>query len=467
MHSYRISLFFILLTITIWYALQPTPAQAQFQPPDNVTLTILRLNSPGGSTFIDPSTNRPVPCTQAVDEIARSYGCTADSTKPYPFDTSTITIGIDGASGPDNLYYGYPYLWDVVTEEYGLHLGSQQNKPLAGVKAQAIAARAYLYQRIYDAARYPDTLNNSAQFHVFLPYAYETRLTTDEQRQRLQEAMQARLYLTPPSNPLPIVALYGTDNPEYTAQGLPEGSGEGAEGNGYNPRLSVWDPISAAYGEMDGTANGGMSSKGASRWSFGHTSSRGPVAANDAQYPHDVQGFGDFWSVRWDDAFQILTHYYTGIHIRDANNPATALTPAYRWVPLQTGLLFACAGRDSTVTVTVQNTGTVAWPANSAIPRFTNLGEAAAAETSAPQAAALPNELLPGEVDVVNLLLRVAAPGLYRYRLDFYLASVGLLHEQSPPWPRYEEFMVQVDECAYGLYTPMVMSTELATFSSH
>jgi hypothetical protein len=207
----------------------------------------------------------------------------------------------------------------------------------------------------------------------------------------------------------------------------------------------------------------GLSQNGAGRWARGSESYRCDPHPAPCEPPPDppLQA----WSVRWQDVFQTLIHYYTGIHIRDANNPATILTPAYRWVPLQTGLLFACAGRDSMVTV--QNTGTVAWPANSAIPSFTNLGEAAAVEASAPQAAALPDELLPGKVTVVNLLLRVAAPGLYRYRLDFYLAGVGWLHDQSPRWARYEEFIVEVTDCAYGLYTPMVMSTELATFFSH
>jgi hypothetical protein len=76
-----------------------------------------------------------------------------------------------------------------------------------------------------------------------------------------------------------------------------------------------------------------MSSKGASRWGFGHTSSRGAVAESNLLYPHDSGGYGDFWSARWDSAFQILTHYYTGIDIRDANG--NIVTPEYRWNPLK------------------------------------------------------------------------------------------------------------------------------------
>ena len=58
---------------------------------------------------------------------------------------STVTIGIDDVSGPDNAAYAVPYLWDVVATEYGLHLGSRGNKPLSGVEAQAIAARTYSF----------------------------------------------------------------------------------------------------------------------------------------------------------------------------------------------------------------------------------------------------------------------------------------------------------------------------------
>src|SRR4030095_9012420 len=111
---------------------------AQYTAPDNVTLTIYRLERTGVRT--DP----PTPCTKDDITIARSYGCTAITDDPdhaYPFDTSEITIGIE-----DEIYNGVQqgYLQNVVATEYDLGSGSQGNKPLAGVKAQAIAARTYI-----------------------------------------------------------------------------------------------------------------------------------------------------------------------------------------------------------------------------------------------------------------------------------------------------------------------------------
>lgn len=190
---------------------------------------------------------------------------------------------------------------------------------LSAVEAQAIAARTYIYQRMEYIGQY-GTPNNSTLFQVFVPYHYDT--LTDAQKARVQAATAARVYMTEASSTYPIEALYGADNPGSTAQGN-------------RPYLkSVPDPISAAYGSWDGTGNGGMSSKGASRWSFGHTSSWGPVAVDDPNYPHDVNGLGDFWSVYFAEAAQILTHYYTGVHLRDAESLAV-FTPNYRWNPLQ------------------------------------------------------------------------------------------------------------------------------------
>jgi len=200
----------------------------------------------------------------------------------------------------------------LCTEEVAITMSSRGNKPLPTVKAQAIAARTYVY------FRHGLTINNSTQYQVFVPYYFDT--LTSAQQQRVDEAVSDVWYMTLPNSTDPIDALYGADNGATTLQGST------------SYLKSVPDPISAAYGSPNGTLNGGMSSRGASRWGFGHTSSRGPDYETSPNYPHDSNGDGDFWSVRYDWARQILTHYYTGIHIRDASG--TILTPAYRWVPL-------------------------------------------------------------------------------------------------------------------------------------
>ena len=302
-----------------------TPVHAQFDPPDNVKLIMYQLNPGSGSIAVNSETGKPVLCAKDDPDIAQSYGCTAISeganrTPPYPFISSTITISIDGVDGPDNNLYAYPYLWDVASQELDMN-GSQGNKPPSAVKAQLIAARTYIYQRMTYINQY-GTPNNSNQFQVFLPYHYTSTLTSAQQNRVRTEATD-RFYLSRDGNSDPIEALYGADNPAETVAGN-------------RPYLqSVADPISAVYGVVDGTRNGGMSSKGVSRWSFGHTSSRGPVASGDPPYPHDINGNGEFWSVRWVHSPQILTHYYTGVHIRDANSGNAIVTPAYRWVPLR------------------------------------------------------------------------------------------------------------------------------------
>jgi hypothetical protein len=158
-------------------------------------------------------------------------------------------------------------------------------------------------------------------------------------------------------NANPIEALFGADNPGVTSPGN-------------RPYLkSVTDPISQPYGVTDGTLLGGMSSKGASRWSFGHTSSKGAVGTTHPNYPHDVDGNGDFWSVKYDAASRILTHYYTGVHIRD--NTAAVASPGDRWTPLQISWAGVCPalmlhGQNCAASVQVQNTGVSDWNCSSA-----------------------------------------------------------------------------------------------------
>lgn len=317
MSAYPSRLLIIVLGTILLFMVNAESALAQYTSPQDVTLAMYRLVEGSGALYKDPITRQNVPCTKDEPEIAQSYGCTAitegaNRTPPYPFTSSTITISIDGSNGPDNNRYVYPYLWDVVPQELDMN-GSQGNKPLAAVKAQMIAARTYIYQRLTYIDQY-GTPNNSTQFHVFLPYRYQA--LTPLQRVRVQAAALERLYLSEANSTYPLEALYGADNPADTVAGN-------------RPYLqSVPDPISAAYGTVNGTGNGGMSSKGISRWAFGHTSSRGPVAVGQPNYPHDDGGNGDFWPVRLDDAAQLLTHYYTGIHLRDAGNGNAVKTPA-------------------------------------------------------------------------------------------------------------------------------------------
>lgn len=227
---------------------------------------------------------------------------------------------------------------------------------MSSLQAQTIAARTFAFYHAYLPGTPGETkrLNNTAtNYQVYIPFRYEA--LDAEQKQRVDTAVAQVLYMTLPENTDPIRAHFGADNDAWTAEGAT------------SYLKSIYDSINADYGEDIGTGYGGMSSRGASRWGFGHTSSRGPVAREDPNYPHDHQGRGDLWSVRYDDAQQILTHYYTGIAIRDANG--NVLTPEYRWLPLKvdwgSGVLAPPTnmqpGSNYNVTLMLQNAGAVDW----------------------------------------------------------------------------------------------------------
>ena len=73
-----------------------------------------------------------------------SYGCTAISSRSYPYSANPVTIPIET-----------DYLLDVVPKEVSV----EAFHPTA-IQAQAIAARSYAYWHI----RQGSTINNSTQF---------------------------------------------------------------------------------------------------------------------------------------------------------------------------------------------------------------------------------------------------------------------------------------------------------------
>lgn len=276
-------------------------SEVKAQPYTLITLTMYHLDNFGGKVNT---------CVPGPFEIR--FGCTNNSSKPYPFSATEITIGMEG-----HLVNGKQqgYLHNVTPTEIALSVSSQGNKPLASVKAQAIAARTFAFYHISLGANID---NAATSYQVYVPFRYDD--APNAQKQRVDEAVSEILYLVTPTTLDPILAHFGADNDEYTTQGAAS----------YLKR--IYDPISALIGSDVGTSHGGMSSNGASRWGFGHESNRGPVSPDNSNYPGDNKGDGNFWSVHWDEAFQILTHYYTGIQIVNANSDF--LLPSYRWNPL-------------------------------------------------------------------------------------------------------------------------------------
>lgn len=112
------------------------------------------------------------------------------------------------------------------------------------------------------------------------------------------------------------------------------------------------DPISADPAIIPGHGVG-MSQRGASRWGYGNMGFRGNLAS---------------WSVQWTKPEHILFHYYTGVHLRDANNNNTRLSPDYRWNPLAVNWGGGATlppnmqvGTTYNVAIQLQNTGAVNW----------------------------------------------------------------------------------------------------------
>ena len=416
-----------------------------------VTVTMFELFPTGvstGQTCTSGSTKWG--CTAYCDNDDNGVlwsSCSPETTKSYPFNIPTVTVSIEGNSSvPYNRY-----LRDVVPEELGIKKASQGNVPLSSVKAQAIAARTYAYWR----TEY-DYLDNSASRQVFVPYYYDTLNT--EQQQRVDEAVGDIWYMTLPGSTDPIDALYGADNGATTSPG-------------YRSYLkSISDTISVAYGQPVGTGNGGMSSKGASRWGFGHTSSRGPVAVSGLNYPHDSDGLGDFWSVRWDEAAQILTHYYTGIHIQNAVNGNQQLTPDYRWNLLDVS--WAEAGCPDVIpensvctgTFLIQNTGVTAWNTGHIFLDHYTLAEQANRSTNAlMNPSGISTTALPGEVVTVTTTVSpptgAVAGSRHTIRFDMaYDEDNGLDYfsdrEAGHPWYTYD-----VESCVghCATYLPLVL----------
>jgi hypothetical protein len=297
-----------------------------FTPPQEITLTMMRLNEPSG-------TSTGVLCTPGDT----SFGCRAGGA-PYPYATNPITIPIET-----------DYLLDVVPSELGLYYD-----PLA-IEAQVIAARTYAYWNINNGSR----INNSVSFQAFLPGKFESLGTLPDiasspcassnlssAQRALCRAMGPPRYLTLSTDTLPMFTEFSADIPERTRTGSRPGLN------------AVDDPISSGCDANLFGHGRGMSQEGASRWGRGDRCS------------YTSRG-SDPWSVRWTRAEQILAHYYTNAQLRDS--AAAPLLPALRWNPLHIeGVGPSLApNRDYVLTVQVQNTGAQPWTCAGGVVSYT------------------------------------------------------------------------------------------------
>jgi hypothetical protein len=324
--------------------------------------------------------------------------CSTGGTAGYPFSTATATVAIEGTAANNR------YLRDVIPQETGPAAYHE-----TAIRAQAIAARTYAYWFVQHPLGWPDYhINNSAQKQMFVPYKFDT-LTTDQQT-IVNNALPDRYYLSQAADDNPIFSEFFADIPLRTLDG------------GQPYLISVEDPISS-HPDVSPDGHGhGMSQKGASRWARGNL---GAYLGNDL----------GAWSVSWPDRYQILTHYYTGVHVRDANNGNALLTPPRRFVVLsvnggpRTGRI--CRNRVSWLTLRLQNTGVAAWDAYT-IALYACWG------SQCSWAAWLPQAVTPGATypppGAPEWTVEIA-PGSGALTLDLY-GPGGWFSAQYPAWPR-------------------------------
>lgn len=234
--------------------------------------------------------------------------------------------------------------------------------------AQAIAARSYAYYKIDRGL----AIDNSASGNqVFLPYKFESlnpnNISPDNPgnpclstnlsagQQIICAAVAPRQYMTYGAPPGDRPAFT-----EFTADVRGATRTHPNQATLFPYLLGVDDPISTTCDANDDGFNlAGLSSEGASRWASGNQCS--------------FAGMGNQpWSVQWTSPLQILTHYYTGINVHDANAGNKLMTPTHRWLPLQViwdtpdqrPPAVMNPGERRSVTFLIQNAGKESWPAN-------------------------------------------------------------------------------------------------------
>ncbi len=302
------------------------PVEAQFSAPTAVSVLMYALDESGAIL-----NGNDLAWSRCKTNDNR-FGCTnPDSGLQYPFIANPVTVLIEGTD-VDNRY-----LRDVVSKELIVPVFHQ-----TAVRAQAIASRTYLY----DLIRRGVQVTNSSNHQVFVPRSYDLLATAE--RAKIDIAVSGRWYLSSSSDMLPITSMFFSDvrlrTLTWPVPGFPH-------------LFGVEDPISNHPDIVETSHSSGMSQNGAGRWARGNQS-------------YNLGRDLGPWPVYWSDAQKILTHYYTGIHIRNADNGNAIITPERRSVDLNlrwspsSGVAPGpvCAGSALQLTARVQNTGITTWP---------------------------------------------------------------------------------------------------------
>ena len=295
----------------------------------------------------------PTPCSYGNTK----WGCTAFcdndmavcqpgglvvTPRPYPYLSSQPTVPVEN-----------DYIVDVVPQEMSA------SSPLAALEAQAIAARSFA-QYYNENPPIPPTQqlynNSGSSYQVFVPYKFDSlnpltilnnpgdpcnSTNLNSYQQSVCNAVSHKVYISYFASDAPAKASFSKDFLGYSVDQLSD-----------KPYfVGVGDPISTACGAQWLGNPWGMSQQGAIRWA------KGNQCAGGSSMP---------WSVQWRHPEQILFHYFTYVHLRDASNSNSILSPEYRWNPLSLSMIGQCPtimhkNQSCTFTFLVQNTGTTPW----------------------------------------------------------------------------------------------------------
>jgi hypothetical protein len=454
----------------------PRRSEAQSLP-EQIVVRMWRLQ-PNGLIYYDSMGERQ---SCATPEAWDKWGCTAIDRDLTAFFQPDPTLTIEPALYPYRetpapvIDFESDYLPDVVTQEIGVSYSH-----LNALKAQAVAARSYAIFKVVTSRPVDNSIANQA----FLPYRFELlRLqagdhafqpgatatpdpldceefaadgVTRDQR-KLCDALRAvrGVYLSSSEKDQPIFAEYSSDIYLRSKAGS------------FAYLHPIDDPISYLPAVIDLAAPGhnrGMSQNGANRWARG-SSSRFPPPA------------GRPWSVSLAGYEQILSHYYSGVELRDST--AITLTAANRWLPLRLGdggdwPAVVCAG-DYALTVWLQNAGVEDWQPAQGLVLAAVVNEGA--QEPAPDQRDTLTDTLPLDVtglptarlttvlaagDSVTLTLALSLTGespTPEIDLDIFSPQHNQwFSQQEKGWPPYR-FSVNVLECTNRVYLPLIVQT--------
>lgn len=425
--------------------------------PENVSVKMYELTDTGANMFI--------PCSFGN----KNFGCTAFCNN-YGVDTcemSVPAVGYPYSGGTIAVFIERYNLLDVVSQEMNPNVDDGQPDAL---ESQAIASRSYLGWKINNDLT---NIDNSGDFNqVFVPYKFDslnpghTLLEKDNyspclasflspEQQRVCDAIASKYYIAKavdnPEN-LPAFAEFTSDVLEQTRD-HPEMATQ------FPYLKGVKDSISTTCDSNDsGIHLAGLSSQGAVRWAKG-----------DRCYDPD-EGIMP-WRVTWDRAEQILFHYYTNVHLRDATG--SKLSPDYRWNPLNLENLPSVMmhGGSYTVKVELQNTGTIDWTCGTYSYQLRYRWVKGSNYLLSVRYASLCN--LPiignfekgedGEVDII--INDLPAWGIGGYTLKFDVRRYTSWGEeyyfsnQSPSWPTYN---VTIFAATHAINLPVILNQSVA-----